>query len=85
MSFVPTGCKIFVTEIGNEGTKFRALSKMTGTVTTGKHSVIALMKRMSLVIESQMINVVGGIGDKEVMCAMAALCSIQQCFVLVVA
>lgn len=49
-----------VMEAGSEGSKQRILSIITGTVAPGKQRVIALMKRMSLVMESPMINVVGG-------------------------
>lgn len=60
VSFVPTCTTIVVMEVGREGSNSKSLSKMTGTVAPGKQRVMALKKRMFLVMESPMINVVVG-------------------------
>lgn len=59
MSFDPIWSTILVMEVGSEGKKFRSLSRMTGIVALGKHCVMALMKWMSLVMDTLMIDVVG--------------------------
>lgn len=60
VSFVPTWTTILFTETGSEGSKSRSLSVMTGTVAPGKQRVMVFAKRIPLVMESPMINVVGG-------------------------
>ena len=74
VSFVPTCSTIREMEAGSEGSKFRNLSRITGTVAPGKQRVIALKKWMSLVIESPMINVVGGMrGRGSEVCKLPGL------------
>ena len=60
VSFEPTCTTIFETEEGREGSRWRSLSRMTGTVAPGKQCVMALKNLMYLVIESPMISVVAG-------------------------
>jgi len=59
-SFDPTWTIMDVMEAGREGKRTQSLSVMTGTVAPRRVCVIALKKRISLVIESPMINMVGG-------------------------
>lgn len=51
---------------------------MTGTVAPGRQRVIALKKRMFLVIDSPMINVVGGKrGERDVTCGQPGQDSVR--------
>ena len=60
VSFTTTWSTTLLMEEGSEGSRSRSLSTMTGTVAPEKLCVMTLKKRISLVMESPMINVVGG-------------------------
>lgn len=65
VSLIPTWTTTLETVLGSDERSDNSLSSMSGTVAPGRQFVMALAKRIFLVMESVMMSVLGGKEDVE--------------------